>query len=159
MKRVIYLRRDLQKDLELCNAATPGPWFSPWDNEETLDCFTSVATDEAVIEIDWYDGSHLVVTEEDARFIVQAREGWPHAIERALELEEELTRCGNTLVELTIALKNDRKRADKAEALARELVAAIMKLPFCPQYFAEHEIAWRFLNGAVAHAKEVLGDE
>lgn len=86
-----------------------------------------------------------------------------HAIERALELEEELTRCGNTLVELTIALKDDRKRADKAEALARELVEAL-EIAYDAMYLditnaPDYPNCEDKVKQTLTKSKEVLGDE
>jgi len=51
------------------------------------------------------------------------------------------------------------ERALRAEKALDGLADAVMKLPFCYRYFAEHEAAWRNLNGAVAKAKEVLGND
>lgn len=106
---------------------------------------------------EYYEGISL----ETAQQYMMAAEGWPHAIEMALELEEELTRCGNTLVELTIALKDARKRADKAEALARELVhhldntacvlASRVKL-------ARKDLIGRTRDGGTQWASDVLGE-
>lgn len=88
--------------------------------------------------------------------------------------------CGNTLVELTIALKDDRKRADKAEALARELAEVLLLyekweadllmdhslwqspsgLPFITQEVWDDLVAVQTERNKVLHkAKEVLGDE
>ena len=109
--------------------------------------------DWGVHENDWFRANGVEIAE--------------HAIERALEIEEELTRCGNTLVELTIALKNDRKRADKAEALARELVAALQGVSGMLDYatgecrcgVCEYCNVQKRADKALAKAKEVLGDE
>jgi hypothetical protein len=72
----MMVKRDLKADLKLCNEATPGPW----EVEDGL-------ADPMVVM--GRDDSHYfyVHTEWDAQFIAQAREGWPHAIERALEAE------------------------------------------------------------------------
>ena len=164
-------KRDLKADLELCNKATPGPWvICDWDTDVCGGIITP-DTQEVVIEAeDW--GMPVKVKREDADFIVQAREGWPHAIERALELEEELTRCGNTLVELTIALKDDRKRADKTETIIRELLDAVdiaCRLASDYRMEAEYGVAvkreytkreqYKLIDDIVYRAKEVLGDE
>ena len=89
-------KRDLKADLELCNKATPGPWvICDWDTDVCGGIITP-DTQEVVIEAEDWD-MPVKVKREDADFIVQAREGWPHAIERAI----------------------------KAESLARELVGVI----------------------------------
>lgn len=78
--------RDLQKDLELCEKATPGPWkvvsgksFGVQsENKNIASCFRA----------------------ENEQFIAAARTGWPEAIQRAIaaearvkELEDELSDC------------------------------------------------------------------
>ncbi|QHT61723.1 hypothetical protein GXP70_18245 [Paenibacillus lycopersici] len=70
--------RDLEEDLALCEAATPSQWSSiPCRCGECNMQFISVAWSEGRFE------------PADARFITAAREGWPYAIRRALELEVE----------------------------------------------------------------------
>ena len=73
--------RDLQKDLEICNRATPGPW----NGEEN----TGV---EPVFETGCGCCTESTLSKEDAEFIAEAREGWPHAIERAIKAEAEVER-------------------------------------------------------------------
>jgi hypothetical protein len=75
----------------------------------------------------------LEVEDWEAAFVVQAREGWPHAIERAI----------------------------KAEALARELADMLGRVTPCYlegrlgiDLDAVYEV-----NGLLKKAKEVLGDE
>lgn len=79
------MKRDLHADLRLCEAATVGPWETGYDHEEQRYCV------EAVNEVSW--GGGFIVADcaykEDAKFIAEAREGWPHAIRRALEAEAE----------------------------------------------------------------------
>ena len=78
--------RDLKADLELCNKATPGPWvICDWDTDV---CGGIIAPDtqEVVIEAEDWD-MPVKVKREDAEFMCQAREGWPHAIERAIKAE------------------------------------------------------------------------
>jgi hypothetical protein len=93
--------RDLQKDLEICNKATQGPWY--WTPEE-IECDP---------ETGWWgeppsvmlpqvmgddNGKGFVVwSNDDAEFIAQAREGWPHAIERAIKAEAEVERLTDLL--------------------------------------------------------------
>lgn len=88
--------RDLQADLEICNNATPGPWH--WTPEEIgCDAGTgwwgeppSVILPQVMGNI---NGKGFVVwSNDDAGFIAASREGWPHAIERALKAEAEVER-------------------------------------------------------------------
>jgi hypothetical protein len=86
------MSRDLEKDLAICGSATPGPW------EYQLD-------DPHVVQGKyWFVRSRSVrkfvaecCDEDIARFIAEAREGWPYAIRRALEAEAEVDRLRNEL--------------------------------------------------------------
>lgn len=82
--------RDLEADLAICEAATPGPWV--------------VALKDCVVRDYWeVDGSRQVVLsaandiEADAHFAAEARQGWPYAIQRAQEAEQEVDRLRNEL--------------------------------------------------------------
>ncbi len=70
--------RDLEADLAICEAASPGPW------RQDSDGFLIVANGIHIADV--------VSTEEDARFIAEARTGWPYTIRRALAAEAELLR-------------------------------------------------------------------
>ncbi len=71
------MKRDLKADLKVCDRATQGPWRHEW-NPNCSEIYAP-GVDKPIILVghDPYD----------ADFIVQAREGWPHAIERAIEAE------------------------------------------------------------------------
>jgi hypothetical protein len=84
------MKRDLKADLKFCDRATPGQWRCEWNPDYSEIYAPGVDTPSPLIIVMGHDP-------HDADFIVQAREGWPHAIERAL----------------------------KAEALARELMYAL----------------------------------
>lgn len=89
--------RDLQADLDLCNKATPGPW----------------ERNEKPSFGDWWvcsGGQHICLLPADKKgtyygemfransdFIAQAREGWPHAIERAIKAEAEVAKYKRAL--------------------------------------------------------------
>lgn len=83
-------KRDLHADLAICNAATAGLWALDYDWEERRYCV------EAVDVPSW--GGGVIVADcgqdADARFIAEARTGWPHAIERALAAEALLESHG-----------------------------------------------------------------
>lgn len=76
------MSRDLKADLELCNRATSGPW----DEIQRKNSRLYVGTKEKPVA----DVCNLYGAESEAnlQFISKAREGWPHAIERAMESEE-----------------------------------------------------------------------
>jgi hypothetical protein len=76
--------RDLEADLAICEAATPGPYTI-----EPCRCGHSACKFVFICKITYSDGRLLP---EDARFIAEAREGWPYAIRRALEAEAEIDR-------------------------------------------------------------------
>ena len=116
-------KRDLKADLKFCDRATQGPWRHEW-NPNCSEVYAP-GVDKPIILVghDPYD----------ADFIVQAREGWPHAIERAI----------------------------KAEALARELADMLGRVTPCYlegrlgiDLDAVYEV-----NRLLKKAKEVLGDE
>ena len=69
-------KRDLKADLELCNKATPGPWEfeRPWEFGPIYAGAIADALDE---EKD----------RANRELLNNFREGWPHAIERAIEAE------------------------------------------------------------------------
>lgn len=83
--------RDLKADLELCNNATPGPWY----REKTGANFKGFSSEVIIADTSRYTTGNKVYAEpeggqfpsSDADFIAQAREGWPHAIERAIKAE------------------------------------------------------------------------
>ena len=122
--------RDLKADLELCNKATPGPWICDLrvgcvavypENIGRVNCMGDSegkrlfyrngfqVKDENGYFKEWCVKPQDV---DDAEFIAQAREGWPHAIERALEAEA----FARELVEAAGALVDDLEWSDKVYA-------------------------------------------
>lgn len=85
--------RDLEADLAICEAATPGPWAVD-------DGFLDVISEEnggPICEVgDPYPrgDNH---PKENMQFIAEAREGWPYAIRRAMAAEAENDRLRNEL--------------------------------------------------------------
>ncbi|WP_028988052.1 hypothetical protein [Thermicanus aegyptius] len=81
--------RDLGKDLKICEAATPGPWSVAIDPELVL----QDRNDAEVVWIAGCDfGKEQPKGKENARFIAEARVGWPQTIRYAMKLEEEIGR-------------------------------------------------------------------
>ena len=150
-------KRDLKADLELCNKATPGPWIK----DERVGCVAVYpesageinCMEESAGKRIFYKGGvrvddergifkHWTVKEQDihdAEFIAQAREGWPHAIERAIEAEE-LSR------ELLKALKFFFKCLSDKDLVEPE-----------PSHFLSLELSQ--IATLCQKAEEVLGDE
>lgn len=70
--------RDLEADLAICEAATPGPyriWPCGCNFKSCNQMFISVTNSDGRLNPD------------DAKFYSEARAGWPHAIRRAIEAE------------------------------------------------------------------------
>ena len=111
------MERDLQKDLDLCNAATMGPWqwdvnkkcrtvhlgnhkwvvmdFVRWGMNSAQPRFSyegllEKSSDLAIERKAHHVGFDMDIVNPDAQFIAQAREGWQHAIERAIQAEERV---------------------------------------------------------------------
>ncbi len=72
-------KRDLKADLELCNKATANAWY--WSDGDPI----VVGTDKGE-PILWIQ-RRPEPRADDITFLCNAREGWPHAIERALKAE------------------------------------------------------------------------
>ncbi len=79
--------RDLKKDLEICEAATPGPW--KWITKGNTVQSRAVTTDTGKCGIQKTICASISTKSNDAQFIASAREGWPEAIQRAIAAEEE----------------------------------------------------------------------
>jgi hypothetical protein len=127
--RVITMR-DLLRDLELCEKATPGPWVK----DERGGCVAVYprsigeinCMDESEGKRIFYKGGYQVLDEDgrfkhwevhpqdtaDAEFVAQAREGWPHAIERALKAEAEVEKLQNELETLRAQVENLKWREE-----------------------------------------------
>ena len=116
-------KRDLKEDLKFCNRATQGPWRHEWNPDCSEVYAPGVDKPIALVGHNPYD----------AEFIVQAREGWPHAIERAI----------------------------KAEALAQKLLDVLGRV--IPRYLVgrlETDLdSVLEANGLLKKDKEVPGDE
>ena len=81
------MARDLQKDLEICNKATRGPWYTvPKEGTPNRLIATTSFFGGGKIYAKGQEASPGV----DAEFIAAAREGWPEAIERAMRAEKAL---------------------------------------------------------------------
>ncbi|WP_338461656.1 hypothetical protein V5G20_18055 [Brevibacillus borstelensis] len=118
-------RRDLHADLAICNAATAGPWRTSPDGRYSLD-IVSIPEQVVICSTDSFgDGAH------DARFIAEARTGWPHAIGRALEAEREADAL--------------RVRALAAERKLAEAESEVERLRGVLEYFAVSPI-FRFVE-------------
>ena len=99
-------KRDLKRDLKLCEKAMPGKW--------TYDSSVSYKVVRTTHREYWYKSAgakkdSIVLrmngelgqtqVEPTAEFIAESREGWPEAIERAIEAEAKLTKIQRILKE------------------------------------------------------------
>jgi len=76
--------RDAEKDLEMCEAATDGPWHTQPDGQYSL-AIVSLPEQEVICFTDSFGaGVH------DGRFVAEARTALPHWIQRALAVEAAL---------------------------------------------------------------------
>ncbi|WP_199615515.1 hypothetical protein [Paenibacillus alkalitolerans] len=94
--------RDLEKDLEICEAATPGPYVI-----ESCQCGHPACNLVFIQKIRHSDGR---LSPEDAQFIAEAHTGWPYAIQRAIDAEKEIDRLRNELEILQEQLQQNRCR-------------------------------------------------
>ena len=123
--------RNLKVDLEICNRASKAPWRVATNKHPTTSG-NSWGWVEGTRE-NWCWSNDNKKSYADARFIAQAREGWPHAIERAMEAEE----------------------------LNRELVEALEEALLLTTIFMhtdESDLMKTECEMVLAKAKEVLGD-
>lgn len=101
--------RDLDEDLKICEEATPGPWTPNNDAryEDHLVWGSKGPGYGAVAEVR-FDHPRKP-RRYDAKFIAEAREGWPHAIKRALEAEEEVDQLKHEMRMLQDELNRGRR--------------------------------------------------
>lgn len=82
--------RDLDEDLKLCEAASPGPFEFDGKAED----FVAVITGDGKHYVSMHEpGCSDIVDERmvcNWRMFAAAREGWPHAVRRALAAEKTL---------------------------------------------------------------------
>jgi hypothetical protein len=88
--------RDLLKDLKLCNQASPGSWVTAGKMvRHTQDASEGPCRQDICNCLScWPRGNKKwdAQAKANAVFIAEARDGWPHAIERALKAEAEVER-------------------------------------------------------------------
>ncbi len=146
-------KRDLKADLEVCNRASGESWIQASNTEYPY----------TIMDETYKDVMAVYCTCNDAHFIAQAREGWPHAIERALKAEADFKRQE----EYSDMLEDER---NELYNLARELEDALgmvigwashsqaTSLGGTKVSFRETSRS-RIAEKVLVKAKEVLGDE
>jgi len=142
------IKRDLKADLELCEKT------KPISDEMKKVLITRMARSN-------------MKSSESTRLILEAIDGWPHAIERALEAEKRVEELENQVDILSTTLNmycspyyDMRERAEKAEALVRELVYSLKLIRGSSQFsHTTWEEITDLANIALIGAEEVLGDD
>jgi hypothetical protein len=82
--------RNWQRDMEICQRATPGPWKSV--NEPEFDGNIEAPNLGLCIA--------QGVRAHDKAFIAEAREGWPAALEKIRELEQQIAKMRDVLPDI-----------------------------------------------------------
>lgn len=120
-------KRDWSKDWEVCERATPGPWYAI-PHPEYKHGNWRVDTRPDVPHANF--GQLAYMSAENAQFVAEAREGWPAALEerarlakRVQELEEDITfltqEYGNSNEPMTQDALELKKRCRILEERAR----------------------------------------
>ena len=121
--------RDLQKDLEICQKATPGKW-SLWPEKCGPEGQSVIHDDTGGVICDVGDpyprGANR--PQQNMEFIVAAHKGWPEAISRAVaaeyknkELVEQIEHFECTLNEKEIQMNDLHELVDEAEAEVKRI--------------------------------------
>jgi len=108
--------RDYQKDLEVCERATKGPWES-----DALGLVWGPGMQEGKYVNRKIMVVNSVSTKNDAEFIAIARTALPWYIKRCMELEDQLTKQ----ISKTIAANNKLQQAEEREDRYREALEDI----------------------------------
>ena len=97
------LQRDLEKDLKLCERASPPPW--ELCGEGTPDVHVSrgdlPAACDPILEIEdgGYSAKITARNETDMEFAAAAREGWPATLRLAIEYKRRITEAYHQMVQ------------------------------------------------------------
>ncbi|NOU54939.1 hypothetical protein HN020_09275 [Brevibacillus borstelensis] len=94
------MERDAEKDLQMCEAATPGPWKTSQHDQYSLDIVS--APEQEVIC--WTDSFGQGA--RDGYFIAEAREALPYWIDRAVSLEKEVGMLRDALEKIDIHIRS-----------------------------------------------------
>lgn len=111
--------RDAEKDLQMCEAATPGPWHA------NTSWFASEVTTNPegsayawVCQL-WYKDEEVMQNHKaNAQFIAESREALPYWIKRAMAAEQKLSSHdpdGRNYSNIEFVMMRDRALAAEAE--------------------------------------------
>ncbi len=101
--------RDLQKDLDLCESLEDESWkLGGGESPCIIGVNTMLAAGELVtVDRVRMDIDPLGNCDKELRFIVEAYQGWPHAIRRAMEAEALLRDVAEALESATCVCTHD----------------------------------------------------
>jgi len=144
--------RDFTADRAICDAATAGA--DVWK-----------ADGKSVVQFDYDNGEWYPLfygeldTEDDARFIAEARTGWPAALDRMAELEAENKRLKSEMLSAHI---DERVAFSAAETYYNEIQRYRQALESLLSVFNGNYITKNkpsaHVDAAIQKAKEALGD-
>lgn len=130
------IKRDLIADLAICDAATGGKW--EWHDGKRHDLGSIVSDTEGSVcffgnNTTYYPLEGEEPTEEDITFMTEAREGWAHAIRRAIAAEAENERLNGKIAVLRVAydnleIENDELAESYVGGLLREVVECVARV-------------------------------
>ncbi len=111
-------KRDLAKDLELCEKATPPPWEAK--KTEYIDGGW-ILINRRVLGPAFYsnapsDTPQGAQADADLDFAAEAREGWPEAIRRAMEAEARLKAAEDQAAQMRAVLKLCKQFIEKTHS-------------------------------------------
>ncbi|MGF7045753.1 hypothetical protein J2T13_000213 [Paenibacillus sp. DS2015] len=154
------IKRDLIADLAICDAATEGPWR----REHGCECEVFSGTDmyPSVITVSGDDMSYVVISAENERFILESREGWPHAIRRAVAAEERCDSLIEHVVDVDEAFNDYKYRAETAEAEVAKLDALLQRMGNeigYAKYYAERDAMLPTIARIDNALRELVADE
>lgn len=140
-------------------AATPGPWRSPWESDDEYATFTG-PDGAQVVDVTYYDGSRIVVSEANAALIANA----PTDLAALVAEVERLRRKAAHVPELVSMLAEARTNAWRMREALTRLETAAGNIVGVVRTVTEPDEAWcRWelgqLDEAVVAARAALGGE
>ncbi|WNF07247.1 hypothetical protein [Brevibacillus borstelensis] len=110
------MQRDAEKDLVMCERATPGPWNNDHDQ---------VTKENGVPLFKAFRMRGDLQMRDDARFITEAREALPYWIKRAIAAEQHIEAAKSLIKSIIFAYDNG---TTLPSSIVEELYAVNRKL-------------------------------
>lgn len=117
------IKRNFTEDQRICDAATAGPWWTA-ESEDTWQLFGGPYGERQLIKAPKRSVEYAEYwpDPEDARFITEARTGWPAALERIRVQDAEITRLRKALLHIS-RISTDSSDSTLGRMLAMDEVA------------------------------------